>query len=117
MSHKILVVDDEADIRIYLSTILKKADYEVVTASDGDEALEVAIREKPDLVCLDLHMPNQTGTGFYKKLVRHKELGGTPVIVISGLAGREVAVSKPVAVFDKPIDPEDLLQAVEDALG
>ncbi len=116
MSPKILVVDDESDIRKYLSTLLEQNDYEVVTASDGNEALVVARREKPDLVCLDLSMPNQTGTGFYKKLTRDKELGGTPVIIVSGLAGRELAVSKPAAVFDKPIDPEAFLTAVEEAL-
>ena len=117
MSHKILVVDDESDIRTYMRTLLTQHEYEVVTASDGNEALEVARREKPDLVCLDLHMPNRTGTEFYKKLVRDKDLGGTPVIIVSGLAGREVAVSKPVAVFDKPIDPDEFLLAVEKALA
>jgi CheY-like chemotaxis protein len=116
MSHKILVVDDEADIRTYLTTLLEKHDYEVVTASDGVEALEIAKREKPDLVCLDLQMPNQTGTGFYRKLTRDKELGDTPVIVVSGLAGRDLAVTKPVAVFDKPIDPHALIAAIESAL-
>jgi len=117
MSPKILVVDDESDIRKYMTTLLEANDYEVVSASDGDEALEVARREKPDLVCLDLSMPNQTGTGFYKKLTRDKDLGGIPVIIVSGLAGRELAVSKPAAVFDKPIDPDALLVAIEEALG
>ena len=117
MSHKILVVDDEADIRTYMRALLEKHGFEVVTASDGIEGLEVAQRESPDLVCLDLQMPNQTGTGFYRKLTRDKDLGNTPVIVVSGLAGRELAVTKPVAVFDKPIDPHALIAAIESALG
>ena len=117
MSAKILVVDDESDIRTYLSAVLTEHDYEVVTATDGVEALEVARRERPALICLDLQMPNRTGTEFYKRLVRDPDLGDTPVIVVSGLSGREVAVSKPVAVFDKPIDREEFLEAVEKALA
>ena len=117
MSHKILVVDDESDIRTYLSTLLKKNGYEVVTAKDGVEGIEVAKRESPDLVCLDLQMPNQTGTGFYRKLMKDKDLCNTPVIVVSGLPGRDLAVSKPAAVFDKPIDPEEFLTAIESALA
>jgi CheY-like chemotaxis protein len=117
MSKKILVVDDEADIRTYLSTLLEKHGYEVVTAEDGNAALALAREERPDLVCLDLAMPNQTGTGFYRKLSRDRELRETPVIVVSGLAGRELAVRDPVAVFDKPIDPAEFLAAVETALG
>jgi len=117
MAHKVLVVDDEADIRTYLTAVLTKGGYEVVTATDGNEALKTARDEKPDVICLDLHMPNQTGTGFYRKLSRDKDLASTPVIVVSGLAGRELAVREPAAVFDKPIDPEEFLAAVEAALG
>lgn len=117
MAHKVLVVDDEADIRTYLSAVLTKHGYEVVTASDGNKALETARTEKPDLICLDLQMPNQTGTGFYRNLSRDKDLATTPVIVVSGLAGRELAVREPAAVFDKPIDPDEFIAAVEAALG
>ena len=117
MSKKILVVDDEADVRRYITAILAKGGYETVTAEDGAGALEVAQQEKPDLVVLDLQMPNQSGTDFYRKMSKDKDLGAVPVIVVSGLAGRHLAVTKPVAVFDKPIDPEELLAAVGKALG
>jgi CheY-like chemotaxis protein len=117
MSKKVLVVDDEADVRRFLSAVLNKAGYETVTAENGSQALEVAKNEKPDLVCLDLDMPKETGTGFYRKFSRGKEYEDTPVIVVSGLAGRDLAVKKPVAVFDKPINPEEFLAAVEKALG
>ena len=117
MSKKILVVDDEADVRRYITAILEKGGYETVTAEDGAGALEVAQQEKPDLVVLDLQMPNQSGTDFYRKMSKDKALGAVPVIVVSGLAGRHLAVTKPVAVFDKPIDPDELLAAVEKGLG
>ena len=117
MGKKILVVDDEADVRRFLTAVLEKNDYETLTAEDGVKALEVARREKPDLIILDLMMPNETGTGFYRKLSRDKELSQTPIIVVSGLAGRDLAVRKPVAVFDKPINPDEFIAAVEKALA
>jgi len=117
MNKKILVVDDEADIRKFLTTVLEKEGYQTFTAEDGVKALQIARQEKPDLVTLDLQMPNQTGTDFYRKLTRDKDLAGTPVIVISGLSGRHLAVKEPIAVFDKPIDPEEFLKAVEKALA
>jgi CheY-like chemotaxis protein len=117
MAKTILVVDDEADIRLFLSTLLKKEGYETVTASDGVEALKLARESSPDLICLDLQMPNATGTDFYRRLAQDPKLKETPVIVVSGLAGRNLAVRKPVAVFDKPIDPDEFADTVAKALG
>ena len=117
MNKKILVVDDEADVRTFLTAVLKKAGYDTVTASDGQEALDKVQQESPDAVILDLQMPNKTGTDFYRKLSKDKDLKDIPVIVVSGLAGRNLAVRKPVAVFDKPIDPDEFIQAVEKALA
>jgi CheY-like chemotaxis protein len=117
MSKKILVVDDEPDVLTFLAALLKDAGYEVLTASDGTQALEVARQEKPDLISLDLAMPNNTGTEFYRKMQKDKQISETPVIIVSGLAGRHLAVRKPVAVFDKPIDRDEYLKAVQDAIG
>ena len=117
MSKTILVVDDEADVRTYLSTVLRKRGYEVHTAHDGVQGLKATRELRPDLVTLDLMMPNQSGTDFYRKLVKDKDLGDTPIIVVSGTAGRHLAVKEPAAVFDKPIDPEQFIAAVNKALG
>ncbi len=117
MSKKILVIDDEADVRLFLTTLLEENGYATCTAENGVEGFEVAVREKPDLVSLDLAMPNQTGTDFYRKLIKNKDLRDTPIIVVSGLAGRHLAVSRPVAVFDKPIDRDEFLEAVARALA
>lgn len=116
MPKKVLVVDDEADVRKFLTAILEKHGYETLTAEDGTEALEIARREKPDLVTLDLQMPHGTGTDFYRKFHRSHEYKDAPIIVVSGLAGRDLAVKKPVAVFDKPIDPDEFIDAVRRAL-
>jgi DNA-binding response OmpR family regulator len=117
MSHTILVVDDEADVRRFLTAVLHKAGFETLTAGDGREAFEIAVREQPDLIILDLMMPLQTGTDFYRKLSKDKQLSSVPIIVVSGLAGRHLALREPAAVFDKPINPEEFVAAVERALG
>jgi len=74
-------------------------------------------KEKPDLILLDLQMPEETGTGLYRKLHNKKEYKDIPVIVISGLAGSYLAVSKSVPVIDKPPDEERVLWEVGKALA
>jgi CheY-like chemotaxis protein len=117
MSKKILVVDDEPDVLTFLSALLKDAGYQVLTARDGTQALQVAKKEQPDLISLDLAMPGNTGTEFYRKMQRDQQIAKTPVIIVSALAGRHLAVRKPVAVFDKPIDRDEFLKAVRSAIG
>jgi CheY-like chemotaxis protein len=114
---KILVIDDEPHIVKYLTTFLQDNGYETCSAPNGEEALKVLLQEKPDLVTLDLQMPNETGTRFYRNLMKEKEFKATPVIVISGIPGRHLAVSKPVAVFEKPIDRDALLEAIKRTIG
>jgi len=117
MSHTILVVDDEADVRKFLTAVLEKHGYRVVAAEDGKRAFDAVENERPDLIVLDLQMPEQTGTDFYRRLLKHDALRDIPIIVVSGLAGRHLAVSSPFAVFDKPIDPDEFAATVERALG
>ena len=117
MKQNILVVDDEPDVREFLSSYLEDVGYGVRTAEDGNAALAQIKTETPDLILLDLMMPEETGTGLYRKLHDKKEFRDIPVIVISAAAGRDVAVSKSVPVFDKPIDKEGLLLAIQEAIG
>ena len=117
MSKTILVVDDEPDVRRFLVAVLEKRGYKTLAAADGREAFDIVQRSHPDLIILDLQMPNQTGTDFYRRLAKDRELGKTPVIVVSGLAGRHLAVREPVAVFDKPIDPDEFGETVDRTLG
>jgi len=117
MSKKILIIDDEDDILKFLEELLRDEGYETVTASDGIEGQKVMRYENPDLITLDLQMPNDTGTAFYRKMHRDKEYSKIPIIVISGIAGRHLAIKKPVAVFDKPIDKKALLEVIKDTIG
>jgi len=117
MAKTILIVDDEDDIILFLETLFRKNGYETMTAKNGNDALEVLKSHKPDLITLDLQMPKNTGTGFYRKIRHNEEYSKIPVIVVSGLPGRHLAIPKPEAVFDKPIDKDALLEAVEKAIG
>jgi CheY-like chemotaxis protein len=114
---KILVVDDEKDVVEFLTDLLEDNGYEVTPANNGQEAMEKVERESFDLILLDLQMPEETGTDFYRKLRHKKESKKTPVVIISGLAGRDVAVSKSVVVIDKPPGEQEILDEVKKALG
>jgi CheY-like chemotaxis protein len=116
MGSKILVVDDEPDVVEFLKNLLEDNGYDVRTANDGVAAMTAVATDRPDLILLDLQMPEETGTAFYRKLRNHKGLRDIPVIVVSGLAGRNVAVSKSVVVIDKPPGEEALLEEVRKIL-
>ena len=114
---QILVVDDELDVVEFLTQLLEDNGYEVNAAYDGVQGMEMVLKEKPDLILLDLQMPEETGTGLYRKLHSKREYKDIPVIVISGLAGSKLAVGKSVPVLDKPPTEEQVLREVDKALG
>ena len=116
MGKSILVVDDERDVRGFLTELLEDQGYSVREAENGIQAMALIEEAKPDLILLDLLMPKETGTDFFRKIHHKKECGDIPVIVISGLPGRHLAVSKSVPVFDKPIDEIRLLEAIGKAI-
>ncbi len=114
---KIMVVDDDPEIVQFLVTLFQDNGYATCSASDGSLALDVAKREKPDLITLDLEMPQEWGPRFYRKMAHDPELKETPVIVISGLSGIHLAIRKAVATINKPFDPDAVITAVKEALG
>ena len=113
----VLVVDDEQDIVEFLTQLLEDNGYEVTSANDGLAAMNLVQEKKPDVILLDLQMPEETGTGLYRKLQHKKEFKDIPVIIISGLAGNYLAVSKSVPVIDKPPKEENVLEEIRKALG
>jgi DNA-binding NtrC family response regulator len=116
MAHKIMIVDDDPYIVKYMMDILTDSGYATCSASDGSEALDIVKRERPDLVTLDLEMPNEWGPRFYRKMSKDAELKKIPVIVISGLSGIHLAIPGAVASFKKPFDPNKLLETIKEAL-
>ena len=114
---KILIIDDDPDIRDYLSTLFEDNGYQAVTAADVPGALQTAREERPDLITLDLDLPGEWGPRFYRHLSQDAQLKNTPVIVISGLSGNKYAIGKAVASLTKPFDREELLSIVNDTLN
>ncbi len=117
MAKKIMVVDDDPAIVDYLTTLFSDNGYATCSAPDGEAALGVVEREKPDLITLDLEMPNEWGPRFYRKLSQKPALKDTPVIVISGLSGIHLAIRRAVATINKPFEPAQVLQIVEQTIG
>ncbi len=124
MSARILVVDDEPDIRTYLKTLFGREGHEVVTAANGEEGLEVARSARPDLVFLDILMPKRTGIMLYRKLRKDEELARVPVVILTGLAQYRSffaqdfeEVPPPDAFVEKPPQREELLELVNRLLG
>ena len=118
MSQTVLVIDDEADIRVFLTVALRKAGYATLAAKNGDEGLKMVIEHKPDLIVLDLMMPRKSGPDLYRGLVDQEELAKIPVIIVSGLSSKEdLYPIEPTAIFDKPIDPKAFIAAVKAALA
>ena len=113
---QILVVDDEKDIVEFLTQLLEDNGYEVTAAYDGVQAMEMVLKNRPDLILLDLQMPEETGTGLYRKLHNKKEYKDIPVIVVSGLAGSYLAVSKSVPVIDRPPEEQEILRQIDRSL-
>ena len=128
---KVLIVDDEQSILIYLTTVLEDTGYATCSAIDGHEALKVARREKPDLVCLDVMMPKRSGVSLYETIKRDPDLRPVPVMFISAynqirdlrdpVAFRKMIpdtdIPQPELCMEKPIKVPEFLAAVADLTG
>jgi len=124
MNKKILIVEDEKDPKRYLELLLNENGYETSTASNGEEAALKVSEFNPDLITLDVIMPEQSGVKFYRDLKKKPEFSDLPVIIITGISRykdlfkRDFAtMPKPFAFLEKPIESELLLGAVKEALG
>ncbi|TKJ37281.1 hypothetical protein CEE37_14330 [candidate division LCP-89 bacterium B3_LCP] len=111
---KILVVDDEPDIRIFFTSVLEDNGATVIEASDGDQAIEMLRAEKPDLVTLDLNMPGKDGGQVFEAIRKDEELAQTRVCIVTGRPElRRLIYDRPVAppegYLDKPVDEETLI--------
>ncbi len=117
MAKKIMVVDDDPNMVSYLTDLLDDNGYDTCSAQAGSDALDLVKSEKPDLITLDLEMPEEWGPRFYRRIMQEKELSKIPVIVISGLSGSKYAIQKAVASLLKPFDKDELLKIIRDTIG
>jgi DNA-binding response OmpR family regulator len=121
--YTILAVDDESDVLLIVKTALQAEGYNVVTAPDGPDALKTAHDEKPDLILLDVMMPDMDGFEVLDKLRDDDVTCQIPVIMLTGLTERErkrSAIERGTKYYiTKPFDFQDLISkvrlAIEDA--
>lgn len=121
MSHRILIADDEPNIVLALEFLMKKEGYEVETASDGEQALLAIGRTHPDLVLLDIMMPNLDGYEVCQRMRSDPSLRDIVVIMLTA-KGREVEREKGLALgadvyITKPFSTREVVQKVREVLG
>lgn len=118
---RILVADDEPDQLDFLSMVLEDNGAEILTATNGDEVLEVARREKPDVLTLDLHMPGKDVGEVYELIRKDPELEDLKICIITGKPELrkliyDRSVRKPEGYVDKPVDEKRLLLNIRKVL-
>jgi CheY-like chemotaxis protein len=125
MGKKILIIDDEPNVITYLSTLLEDNGYDICSTMNADEGYQKALEERPDLITLDLLMPDKTGIKLYKELKKDANLKDIPVIMVTGFTSEqfpmvdfkkfiyERSIPGPEGFIEKPIDAEALLSAVQ----
>lgn len=130
MEKRVLIVEDEDDVIEFVSTVLKENGFLPVIARNGEEALDVIRRDRPDLVIMDILMPKQSGIRMFRKLKTNETLKQIPVVIYSGIAKRTFlrtqaarteiegeTVPEPEAYLEKPAKPEYLAEVVKKILN
>lgn len=126
MGKKILCVDDELDMRIFISTVLKTQGYEAVTARNAVEGIRKAREVEPDLIIMDVMMPQAGGVTLFQEIKKDERLKQVPVILLTGVSEKAFAhhlqmlnirlddsLPPPDAYMEKPLNPETLVAAIE----
>jgi len=120
---RILIVDDEQDIRTYLSTLFGDEGYETSEARDGGEALQQIQAAPPDLITLDISMPEKSGIRFYREIRIDERWKHIPIVVVTGVSedmktfiSSRHQVPAPEGFVSKPIDREEIVDVVRSLL-
>jgi CheY-like chemotaxis protein len=129
--NRILIIDDDPDVILFLSTVLQDNGYQTMEARDGKVGLEMALKGTPDLILLDLMMPLKSGIALLSDLKTNEDLRGIPVIMVTGVSSetgidlesffkrkstRENDTPRPEGYLEKPVNPVKLLSLVQEVL-
>jgi DNA-binding response OmpR family regulator len=122
-SKKILIVDDEPDMLSFLATFLQDNGFEIISAVDGKDCFEKAKKFHPDLITLDISMPEESGVKAFRNIQETEETKDIPVIIITGISKdfkkfihTRKHVQPPIAYMEKPIDTSELLAKINEIL-
>ena len=120
----VLVVDDEADVRSYLTTLLNDNGFDTITAGNGAEGFKLAKEQKPALISLDITMDQESGVRMFRNLQESEITAKIPVIIVTGVSSdfkqfieSRRQVHPPEAYFEKPIDKQQYIAKVMEILG
>lgn len=126
----ILIVDDEMDMRLFLSTLLESHGYRPVTRRDGKDGMTSVCEDRPDLILLDIMMPGDGGVTMYSRLKSDTAYADIPVIMLSAVsassfrhflamlnAQRPRPIPEPLAYLEKPVDHDQLMALVHETIG
>lgn len=130
MSKKVLIVDDDPDVRMITASVVQDKGYLSMEAANGEEGLAKVKSEKPDLVVLDVMMPKQSGVRMFRNLKTDKKFQNIPVLMLTGIAKNaflrsqkvltefgDKPVPEPEGYMEKPVDPEELGAAIQKFLA
>lgn len=120
MAKTILIVEDEEAVRELEKFILESQGYEVMEARDGLEGLAKAEFRRPDLILLDLMMPDVSGGRMYDEMMQHPTTKGIPILVVSGKPDAHEMFDESIGadnVIMKPFEPESLLKRIQAHIG
>jgi len=140
MGKKVMIIDDDADARLYYNSILSDLNLNIEEAKDGEEGIQKIKSKKPDLILLDLMMPKKGGLAVFNEVMDNPESKNIPVIIISGATSvtgvdmkhyvynrpfqerkekvaEKTVESRPIEYLEKPVQAEALLNLVKKVLA
>ena len=121
MGARVLIIDDEPDVAAYLSTILRVNGHVPVSANSVEAGFQALAAGKPDVICLDIMMPKESGASMFLRLRQDSETRDIPVIVISGVELKDEldpfalpdrSILPPECFLEKPIKVDEFLAAI-----
>jgi twitching motility two-component system response regulator PilH len=130
MAKKVLVVDDDPDVRLFSISVLEENGYTPIEATNGEEGMALLRKDSPDLVLLDVLMPRESGVRLYREMKTDAKFKNIPVIILSGIAQKSflrsqkaltefggAEIPEPETYLEKPVEPEELAAAIKTILG
>lgn len=130
MAKRVLVVDDDPDVRSFSIAVLEENGYTPIEATNGEEGMAFLRKEAPDLVLLDVLMPRESGVRLYRQMKTESKFKNIPVIILSGITQKSflrsqkaltefggAAIPEPETYLEKPVEPQELAAAIKAILG